>query len=112
VRVEPGQLDLGRFEELATSGRRAAAGSRDVEAADRLRAALALWRGPALVEFETPVLRAAAARLEELRLAAVEELVAVDMRLGRLGPLVVELTELVAAYPFRERLRAQLMRTL
>jgi DNA-binding SARP family transcriptional activator len=110
--VDPGRLDLSRFEELVTGGRRAVAENRDVEAAGKLRTALALWRGPALVEFETPVLRAAAVRLEEMRLSALEERIAVDMRLGRLGPLVGELTGLVAAHPLREHLRAELMRVL
>jgi DNA-binding SARP family transcriptional activator/tetratricopeptide (TPR) repeat protein len=112
VQVEPDQLDLHRFESLVSAGRAAATEGREVEAAEKLRAALALWRGPALAGFDTPVLRAEATRLEEMRLAVVEERVAVDLRLGRLGALVVELTGLVSTYPLREHLRAELMRTL
>src|SRR5918995_601937 len=78
-----------------------------------LEAALALWRGPALAEFaDRPWALAAAARLEELRLGALESLAEVRLAAGDpggLGGLVGELEGLVAAYPTRERLRGLLM---
>ncbi len=72
-----------------------------------------MWRGPALAEFaDRPWAQAVAARLEELRLAAVEALA--EVRLaggdpGGLAGLVGELEGLVAAHPTRERLRGLLM---
>ena len=56
--------------------------------------------------------RTAAARLEELRLAAVEERIEADLRLGRHVELVAELEGLVREHPLRERLRAQHMLAL
>ena len=82
-------------------------------AAEQLRTALALWRGAALADFAyEPYAQPAIARLEELRLAAVERRVEADLRLGRDGTLVGELEELVAAHPLREQFRAQLMLAL
>ena len=75
--------------------------------------ASALWRGPALADLaDEPFTGAAAARLDESRLEAVEERIAADLELGRHARLVAELEEWVAVHPLRERLRAQLMRAL
>ena len=75
--------------------------------------ALALWRGPALAEFgEEPFARVEAARLEDLRLAALEERIEADLALGRHAELVGELEALIAEHPHRERLRGQLMLAL
>lgn len=82
------------------------------DAADRLRAALALWRGPAFAGLGTPGLDAAARRLGELRLNIAEELHDVELTLGRHRAQIAELTALVADQPLRERLRAQLMTAL
>ena len=107
--VEPGWVDAGRFEELVAQARRADG----AEAVGLLEAGLALWRGPALAEFaDRPWALAVAARLEELRLAALESLA--EVRLaggdpGGLAGLVGELEGLVAAYPTRERLGGLLM---
>ena len=79
----------------------------------RLRAALALWRGPALADLVyEPFARPRRERLEELRLVALEDRIDADLALGRNGALVGELRELVAEHPLRERLRAQLMAAL
>jgi DNA-binding SARP family transcriptional activator len=113
VDVEPGALDLERFETLAEEGRLALARGTPAEAAERLREALALWRGPPLAEFSfAPFARAAAGRLEELRLAALEKRIEADLALGRHGDIVAELEELITDHPFRERLRGQLMLAL
>jgi DNA-binding SARP family transcriptional activator/tetratricopeptide (TPR) repeat protein len=113
LRVEPGQLDVDRFEELTALARQATA-DHDLEgAAERWRAALALWRGPALDGSDSETLRRTAVpRLEEARLVALEERLEVDLRLGRHAELVGELRALVGAYPDRERLCRQLMLAL
>jgi DNA-binding SARP family transcriptional activator len=113
LRVEPDELDLGRFERLCAEGRRALAAGRHEHAAARLRAALGEWRGPPLadVAFE-PFAPPEVARLEDLRAAAVEDRVDADLAMGRGAELVGELEGLVAAEPLRERLRGQLMLAL
>ncbi|WP_235921309.1 BTAD domain-containing putative transcriptional regulator [Lentzea tibetensis] len=107
--VSPDDVDAHRFTRLAADGRRALEAGDAASASSLLRSALELWRGPALVD--VPVATAQAARLEELRVAALEDRVAADLLLGEAG-LVAELQELVAAHPLRERLRGQLMRAL
>jgi DNA-binding SARP family transcriptional activator len=107
--VEPEAVDLLRFERLVAEARQAEPG----EAAVLLREALGLWRGPPLGEFaDEPFARIEAGRLEELRLAAVEERIEADLRLDRHAELIAELEALVAEQPHRERLRAQLMLSL
>ncbi|WP_245646577.1 AfsR/SARP family transcriptional regulator [Microtetraspora niveoalba] len=111
--VDPELLDAYRFERLVAAGRRARDAGRVAEAADRLRAALALWRGPALAGIESAELRRAhAVPLEELRLTALEERVEMDLALGRGAEVTGELRALVAAHPLRERAWGQLMLAL
>src|SRR6266516_4954740 len=94
-------------------GRGALAGGRAAEAAAKLRQALALWRGPPLAEFAyDPFAQVEIARLEELRLSALEERIEADLALGRDRDLIPELEALVAKNPLRERLRGQLMLAL
>ena len=113
LRVDDGELDLDRFERLVHEGRELLAAGDAEPAAERLSGALELWRGPALAEFAAePFARDAGARLEELRVAALEDRIDADLTLGRHAGLVSELEELVARNPFRERLRAQLMLAL
>ena len=106
-------LDLEQFEQLVESGRRSLEKGDAIRAAAVLREALALWRGPPLADFtyETFAQREIA-RLEELRLGALEERIEADLRLGRHAELVPELESLVSEYPLRERLREQLMLAL
>jgi len=108
-----GELDLERFEWLWAEGRDALERGDSARGAERLRAALALWRGEALsdIGFE-PFVQAEAARLEGLRLDAVQDRIEADLATGRGPELVGELERLVAAEPLRERLRAQLMLAL
>ena len=78
-----------------------------------LREALSLWRGPPLAEFAyEPWAQPEIARLEELRLEALQERIETDLALGASAELVAELELLVGRYPLRERLRAQLMLAL
>jgi DNA-binding SARP family transcriptional activator len=113
VRTEPDALDLERFERLVAEGRDALAGGDAERAADALREALALWRGTPLAELgEVPFAQRECLRLEELRLAALEERVEADLQLGRHARLVPELEGLVREHPLRERGRGQLMLAL
>jgi DNA-binding SARP family transcriptional activator/class 3 adenylate cyclase/alpha-beta hydrolase superfamily lysophospholipase len=113
LEIDPESLDLTRFERLLGEGRAALGKGQAEEASTTLRQALALWRGPALTEFPgEPFAQLEAARLEELRLAAVEERVEADLALGRHVDLVGELDALCTRHPLRERSLAQLMRAL
>jgi len=103
------QVDVHLFEAEVADARRCAAGDPRC-AAERLRDALALWRGPALTGM--PGLAPQAVRLEERRLAVLEERIDLDLEVGHHADLVAELSELVAAHPLRERLIAQLMLAL
>jgi predicted ATPase/DNA-binding SARP family transcriptional activator len=107
--VDPQQVDVHVFDDLARAGRRQLTSGNPAQAAETLRAALALWRGPALADL--PYARAQAARLDELWIAATEDLVDAELALPA-GTSVAELRTLVAAHPLRERLRGQLMRAL
>src|SRR5215207_6445265 len=109
LEVAPEAVDLLRFERLRKEGREALAGGDAVTAAERLTAACALWRGPALAEFSEPFAAATAAYLDELRLVAVEDRVEAELALGRHRDVAGELQALVASHPLRERPRRQLM---
>jgi predicted ATPase/DNA-binding SARP family transcriptional activator len=106
-------VDAGRFEILAAEGRRALAGGDPRLAADRLREALALWRGEPLADLTgAGFAGAAVARLGQLRLAAMKDRIEAELATGRATELLAELEALVAAHPFDERLRGLLMRSL
>jgi predicted ATPase/DNA-binding SARP family transcriptional activator len=108
--IERAALDAARFEDLLAGGREYAARRDHEGAAARLRQALALWRGPALADMaDIPVARVEAARLEEARLAALEERVEADLGCGRHAEAVPELDHLTKAHPLRERLWGQRM---
>nr|WP_116950337.1 BTAD domain-containing putative transcriptional regulator [Jiangella endophytica] len=108
--LEPGVVDAARFEREITAARTAAD---DAATEHGLRAALALWRGPALLDVAgSEHFEAARTRLDELRLTATEDRADAALRLGRGAELTTELTTLVAEYPLRERLVGQLLRAL
>lgn len=110
--VDVDELDASVFERLVRTGRRML--DSDPEAAGRILVeALGLWRGPALadVRFED-FAQSEIARLEELRLAALEARVEADLRCGRSDQVVGELEALVAEHPLREMLTGQLMLAL
>ncbi|HEY1622726.1 MAG TPA: BTAD domain-containing putative transcriptional regulator [Streptosporangiaceae bacterium] len=112
IAVEPGRLDSERFEELVGAARAAREAGNPHAAMARYRDALRLWRGPALDGIDSPLLSAAAHRLDEQRLATTEERLSLELELGRHHELVGELSELVEKHPLRERLRGQLMLAL
>ncbi|MFR9776084.1 AfsR/SARP family transcriptional regulator [Micromonospora sp. MS34] len=106
-------VDAYRFERLAREGQRALRSGDPVTATTCLAEALSLWRGPALADVtDTRYAAAAAARLEELRLSALEDRAEADLVTGRADQLVAELEELAARQPLRERTRALLMNAL
>ena len=109
LRVEPGELDLARFQDLADQGRELLAAGEAEEAGRLLGAALALWRGRALEDVQVAALAEQGARLEQRRLAVAEDRVQADLDAGRGDGLVAELEGLVAAEPLRERLTGLLM---
>ena len=113
VRIAPDQLDLHRFERLLAEGAQALADGQAQAASAMLGEALALWRGPALADllFETFAL-VPAARLEELRLAALEKRIEADLACGRHTQLVGELQQLCATHTLHEGFGAQLMLAL
>jgi YVTN family beta-propeller protein len=109
IRVADGELDLGRFELLVAEAR----GAEPAVAVRSLQSAVALWRGPPLDDLaDAPFAEAERRRLQELRLAAVEQRVDADLELGRHAELVPQLESIVHEYPLRERPRAQLMLAL
>jgi predicted ATPase/DNA-binding SARP family transcriptional activator len=111
--VEPESIDVFEFVRLSQAGRSALTIGDAAGAATTLREALALWRGPALDDLAwEPFARSEVVRLEELRLAALEDRIDADLALGRHGQLVGELEQLVTEQPLRERLRGQLMLAL
>jgi predicted ATPase/DNA-binding SARP family transcriptional activator len=113
VELAPGALDLERFERHLEDARRLRAAGDQAGAAAELGAGLGLFRGPALSDVEL-LGRASAegARLEGVRLAALEDRLELDLALGRHGDAIPELEALVATHPYRERLHAHLMLAL
>jgi DNA-binding SARP family transcriptional activator len=112
LRIEADKLDAAQFERLTHSARSALADD-PARAAELLRQALGLWRGEPFQDvLHEDAVSAEAARLNELRLAALEDRVEADLALGQAGELVPELQALVAEHPFREGLHAKLMLAL
>jgi predicted ATPase/DNA-binding SARP family transcriptional activator len=111
--TEPAELDASRFEVLATEGRAALARHDYQNASTQLTTALGLWRGRALNDFaDDAFARDEAVRLDELRLAALEQRIWSDLELGHHADLVVEVQDLAAQHPFRETFWEQLMLAL
>jgi len=107
------EVDATLAEALALQGRGLLGRGDAAAARGALDACLALWRGPALADFpDEHWARAEARRLEELRLAALEDRIDADLALGAHGGVVAEAEALVNEHPLRERLRGQLMLAL
>ena len=97
----------------STEGRAELAAERPAQALEALEQALALWRGPVLADLSYEAFaQAEIARLEDLRVAAVEQLIEAKLALGRHAEVVGQLETLIVEHPYRERLRAQLMLAL
>jgi predicted ATPase/DNA-binding SARP family transcriptional activator len=111
--LDPERLDAHRFERLVAEGRRELAVGRPERALVALEEGLSLWRGRPLDDLAyEPFAQQAIARLDDMRVAATEELVEARLALGRHADVLSELDPLIAEQPYRERLRAQLMLAL
>jgi DNA-binding SARP family transcriptional activator len=109
LRVDPEHFDLARFERLVAEAQRA----EPRERAEKLKAALGLWRGRALEDLAyEPGVRDEVGRLEEMRLTALEQRIEADLALGAATELVSEIEQLVDEHPLREKPRGQLMLAL
>ncbi|MGP3911347.1 BTAD domain-containing putative transcriptional regulator [Nonomuraea sp. 10N515B] len=105
-------IDAFVFTRLCDRGRAAARAGDHAEGARTLRAALALWRAPALAGLDSTASLTAASAWNERRLSAMEERIDADLALGRHRELIAELRDLTDAHPMRERFYAQLMLAL
>lgn len=103
LRLPSDNVDVGRYEQLAEVGRMAADRGDYETASDNLRAALALWRGPALADLAAGQhLAVEIVRLEENRLSDLDLRIEADLRLGRHRKLLGELAGLCARFPMSE----------
>jgi DNA-binding SARP family transcriptional activator len=112
IEVDSRRLDSQQFGELVAAARAAREANHLDRAVASYRDALRLWRGPAFDGIDSQLVRVAASRLDEQRIATYEDRVNLELELGRHHELVGELTELVGEFPLREQLRSQLMLAL
>ena len=113
LRLDPDALDVARMQQLLATARERAAAGKLGAAAELLREALTLWRGPTLAGLLLESHgRDEVAQLDELRLTALMDRIDCDLALGRHEEVLSELHVLVGEHPLRERLRAQLMLAL
>src|SRR5688572_10747297 len=113
LNLGPDDLDAQRFERLLDEGRGELAAERPERALPLLEQALALWHGPPLADLAyEPFAQTEIARLEDLRVATLEQAIDAKLALGREAEVITELERLVDEHPYRERLRAQLMLAL
>ena len=111
--LEQQQLDLHRFEAAVAEAHAALEAGHPRQAAERFRDALSLWRGPALAEFASePFAPSEGARLEDLRVYALEGWLEAELALGHHRAAVSKLEALSSQHPLRERLRSQHMLAL
>ena len=111
--LDPEQLDSHRFERLLARGRAELAGDRADSAVRAFEEALALWRGDPLADLAyEPFALPEIARLDDLRVATLEQLIEAKLALGGHAEVVEQLEVLIGEHPYRERLRAQLMLAL
>ena len=113
LKLDPERVDSHRFERLIAEGRGELVAGHPERAASAFESALSLWRGTPLADLAyEPFAQPEIARLEELRVAALEDLNDAKLALGRHGELVGQLEALIGDHPYRERLRGQLMLAL
>ena len=113
LKLDPERLDSHRFERLVAEGRGELVAGHPARAASAFESALSLWRGTPLADLAyEPFAQREIVRLEDLRVAALEDLNDAKLALGRHGETVGQLEALIGDYPYRERLRAQLMLAL
>jgi DNA-binding SARP family transcriptional activator/WD40 repeat protein len=113
LKLEPDQLDAELFELRVAEGRRELAEGRLEQGISTLEEALSLWDGPPLADLSyEPFAQREIARLDDLRAAALEQLIEAKLELGRHDEVVPRLETLISEHPYRERFRAQLMLAL
>jgi DNA-binding SARP family transcriptional activator len=113
LELDPERLDARRFERLVAEGRGELAAGRAARAAAALEEALSLWRGEPLADLAyEPFVQGEIARLEDLHVGALEQLIEAKLALGRHSEVIAQLEALIDAHPYREGLRAQLMLAL
>jgi predicted ATPase/class 3 adenylate cyclase len=113
LQLDVDELDANRFEGLLEDARGELAAGNPDRALAALERSLALWRGPPLADLAyEPFAQTEIARLEDLRVAAIEHLIEAKLALGRHGEVIGQLEQLVEEHPYREALRAQLMLAL
>jgi DNA-binding SARP family transcriptional activator len=113
LELDPERIDAYRFERLVAEGRNELARGHPERAAAALEGALSLWRGRPLADLAyEPFAQREITRLDDLRVAALEQLIEARLALGAHAELVGQLETLIAEHPYRERLRAQLMLAL
>ncbi|MEU6934342.1 BTAD domain-containing putative transcriptional regulator [Streptomyces sp. NPDC046374] len=110
ITPEPGQLDLEEFTSRIATAQADSDDPGDI--ADRIRAALALWRGEPLADITAPYVQGTRARLNGQLLTAVERLAELELARGQHDNLIDELSVHASAHPLRERLCCQLMLAL
>jgi DNA-binding SARP family transcriptional activator/tetratricopeptide (TPR) repeat protein len=106
LRVDPQRIDAVRFEQHAEAGRRALAEGDAVNAERELAVGLGLWRGDALADCrdDSEVIMAAAVRLDELRMGAIEDHMDAQLALGRHAAIIGDLESMLTRHQLRERL--------
>jgi DNA-binding SARP family transcriptional activator/class 3 adenylate cyclase/tetratricopeptide (TPR) repeat protein len=111
--VDPEQIDARRFERLVAEGSSGLSAGDPEAALTALEQAVSLWRGQPLADLAyEPFVQSEAARLEDLRVTALERLVEAKLTVGRHAEVIGQLENLIADYPYREGLRRQLMLAL
>ena len=110
LRVPPGELDADRFERLIAEGSEALRAGEAERAEKTFADAVALWRGPPFADFTAePFAQAEIARLEQLRLRALDQRIDAQLLLGHHFEVLADLAMLIDQNPLEERLRAQQM---
>jgi class 3 adenylate cyclase/DNA-binding winged helix-turn-helix (wHTH) protein len=113
LELDPERLDSNRFEALLADGRTDLAAGHPERALAALEEALSLWRGEPLADLAyEPFAQGEIARLEDLHVGAIEQLIEAKLALGRHREVIAQLEGLIDAHPYREGLRAQLMLAL
>jgi DNA-binding SARP family transcriptional activator len=113
LRLDPEQLDIERFKRLYDEGREAMSKGNPETAAAKIGEALTLWRGAPLADLTyASFAQSEISRLEEMRLAALEDRIEADLQRGRHTAVIGDLERLIASEPLRERPRRQLMLAL
>ena len=113
LRLHPENLDALQFERLSAEGKSEFAAGRPEPAVEILEQALSLWHAAPLADFAfEPFAQGEIARLEEMRVSTLEQLIEAKLALGRHAEVIVQLEMLISEHPYRENMRAQLMLAL